>query len=104
MKGCNISPIGGYIVYTMYKPKTEKERILHRFKISMGHMKKVIAMVESGAYCIDIIHQSKAVQKGLRETDHVILENHLNTCAAKAIREGREKKAIEEIMAIIKKT
>ena len=88
----------------MYKPKTEKERVLHRFKISLGHLKKVIAMVESGAYCIDVIHQSKAVQKALRETDQVILENHLNTCAAKAIREGKEKKAIAEIMDIIKKS
>lgn len=88
----------------MYKPKTEKERILHRFKISLGHMKKVIAMVEEGKYCVDVIHQSKAVQKALKETDNLILENHLNTCAAKAIREGKEKKAVEEIMGIIKKT
>lgn len=87
----------------MYKPKTEKERILHRFKISLGHLKKTIAMLESGAYCVDVIHQSKAVQKALREADQIILENHLTTCAAKAIREGREKKAIEEIMSIIKK-
>ena len=61
-------------------------------------------MLEDGAYCVDIIHQSKAVQKALRDTDQVILENHLNSCAAKAIREGREKKAIQEIMSIIKKT
>lgn len=88
----------------MYKPKTEKERILHRYKISLGHLKKVIAMLESGEYCIDIIHQSKAVQKALRDTDQVILENHLKTCAAKAIREGNEKKAIAEIMGIIKKS
>ncbi len=88
----------------MYKPKTEKERILHRYKISLGHLKKVITMLEGGEYCIDIIHQSKAVQKALRDTDQVILENHLNTCAAKAIREGKEKKAIAEIMGIIKKS
>lgn len=88
----------------MYKPKTESERIAHRFKISLGHLKKIVAMVEEGAYCVDIIHQSKAVQKALRETDHVILEHHLNTCAAQAIREGREKKAIDEIMGIIKKS
>lgn len=61
-------------------------------------------MVEDEAYCIDIIHQSKALQKALKETDQVILENHLSTCAAKAIREGKEKKAIAEIMDIIKKT
>lgn len=88
----------------MYKPKNEQERILHRLKISLGHMKKVIRMVEEGEYCVDVIHQSKAVQKGLKETDHLILENHLNTCATKAIQEGKQKKAIDEIMGIIKKT
>ncbi len=87
----------------MYKPKTEKERILHRFKISLGHLKKVIQMVEEGTYCVDVIHQSKAVQKAMKETDLVILENHLKTCAARAIRAGKEEKAIAEIMGIIKK-
>ncbi len=88
----------------MYKPKNEKERITHRLKISFGHMKKILTMVEDGAYCVDVIHQSKAVQKALKEVDHLILENHLNTCAADAIRDGEEKKAIEEIMGIIRKT
>lgn len=88
----------------MYKPKNSKERIAHRLKISLGHIKKVIQMVEDGEYCIDIIHQSQALQKALKEADHLILENHLKTCASKAIREGKEKKAIEEIMSIIKKT
>ena len=67
-------------------------------------MKKVIRMIEEGEYCIDVIHQSKALQKALKETDNLILQNHLNTCATKAIRAGKEKKAIEEIMSIIKKT
>lgn len=88
----------------MYKPKNTQERILHRLKISLGHMKKVINMVEDGEYCVNIIHQSKALQKALKEADNLILENHLNTCASKAIREGKEKKAIEEIMGIVKKT
>lgn len=61
-------------------------------------------MVEEGKYCIDVIHQSKAVQKAMKETDHVILENHLKTCAARAIRKGNVEKAVTEIMGIIKKT
>lgn len=64
----------------------------------------MINMVENDAYCIDTVHQSQALQKALRETDHVILENHLNTCAIKAIHDGKGKKAIAEIMSIIKKT
>lgn len=86
-----------------YKPKDTKERIAHRLKIAHGHLKKVITMVESDAYCIDILHQSDAVQKALKEIDNVILENHLKTCTAESIREGRSEEAITEVMNIFKK-
>ncbi len=88
----------------MYKPKDTKERISHRLKISVGQLKKVIEMVESDKYCIDILHQSQAVQKALRETDNLILENHLNTCAAEQIKKGKGKEAIAEVMAVVKKS
>jgi CsoR family transcriptional regulator, copper-sensing transcriptional repressor len=86
----------------MYKPKDTKERIAHRLKISVGQLKKVIEMVEQHKYCIDILHQSQAVQKALRETDNLILENHLHTCAADAIKKGKGKEAIAEVMAVVK--
>jgi DNA-binding FrmR family transcriptional regulator len=88
----------------MYKSKDTQERITHRLKISVGQLKKVIEMVESNKYCIDILHQSQAVQKALRETDNLILENHLNTCAADAIKKGKGKEAIAEVMAVVKKS
>lgn len=87
----------------MYKPKDTKERILHRLKISQGHLKKVIEMVEKNEYCIDILHQSQAVQKALKETDSLVLENHLKTCTSEAIKHGRSENAIAEIMQILKK-
>lgn len=87
----------------MYKPKTSKDRIEHRYKISLGHLKKIIDMVENGAYCIDVILQSQAVQKALRATDEVLLENHLKTCAAGMIKKGEGEKAIKEIMEVLKK-
>lgn len=86
-----------------YRPKDTQERILHRLKIARGHLEKVIRMVEENKYCIDILHQSQAVQKALKETDNVMLENHLKTCASDAIGEGREDEVIKEIMQVFKK-
>ena len=86
-----------------YRPKDTQERILHRLKIAQGHLKKVIKMVEDDTYCIDVLHQSQAIQKALRETDHLMLENHLKTCAADAIGKGRKDEAIEEVMQVFKK-
>lgn len=87
----------------MYRPKDTQERIVHRLKISLGHLQKVIKMVEADRYCIDIIHQSQAVQKALSQTDNLILENHLKTCTANAIKKGKTKDAINEVMAVINK-
>ncbi len=77
--------------------------ILHRLKIARGHLDKVIEMTESNAYCIDIIHQSLAVQAALKQTDAVILKNHMETCVAAAIKKGESKEVIEEVMKVMEK-
>ena len=87
-----------------YRPKDTQERILHRLKIALGHLKKVFQMVEKNDYCIDVLHQSQAVQKALKETDNLILENHLKTCVADAISAGKTEETVSEIMHVFKKT
>jgi DNA-binding FrmR family transcriptional regulator len=84
--------------------KDIKARILHRLKISRGHLDKIIRMVEEDKYCIDIVHQSLAVQAALKKSDELVLKNHLETCVSDSIKKGEGKNAIEEIMEVIKKT
>lgn len=86
----------------MYRPKGTEERILHRLKIARGHLEKVIKMVENDEYCIDVLHQMHAVETGLKETSNLVLENHLKTCAADAIRNGRQEEAVKEVMSVFK--
>ena len=87
----------------MFRPKDTNERIMHRLKIARGHLDKVIKMVEANEYCIDVLHQSQAVQKALKETDNLMLENHLKTCAVEAFNEGRQIEAVEEILKVMRK-
>ena len=87
----------------MYRPKDTQERILHRLKIAQGHLKKVLKMVEEGEYCIDVIHQSQAVQAALSQADSLVLENHLKTCASDAIKSGRQEETIKELMNVLRK-
>ncbi len=88
----------------MFRPKNEKERILHRLKIALGHYKKVMKMVEDDLYCIDILHQSQAVQKAMHEIDNRLLEQHLAGCVTDAIHEhDNHEKMITEIMDVFKK-
>lgn len=87
-----------------YRPKDTQERILHRLKITKGHLEKVIRMVEDDVYCIDIIHQSQAVQKALHEIDNLTLEEHLKGCVADAIKKGKKDEVIKEVMNVFNKS
>lgn len=86
-----------------YRPKDTQERIIHRLKIARGHLEKVISMVESDAYCIDVMHQMQAIESGLKETGNLLLENHLKSCVADSISQGKKDEAISEIMQVFKK-
>lgn len=80
-----------------------QHKILHRLKIANGQLARIIAMVEEGQYCIHIIHQSLAVQSALRQIDQIILKNHLETCVADAIKDGKQDEVIEEVMKVMEK-
>jgi DNA-binding FrmR family transcriptional regulator len=63
-----------------------KEKILARLRTAEGHLRGIIRMVEDDAYCIDVIAQSKAVQRAIVKTNALLLERHLNHCVSAAIR------------------
>lgn len=86
-----------------YRPKNTQERILHRLKITQGHLKKVLQMIADDTYCIDVLHQIQAVERGLKETGNVVLENHLKTCVADAIVKGKKDETIAEVMEVFKR-
>ncbi len=85
------------------RDQTFQHRLLHRLKITRGHLDKVINMVESGQYCIDVVHQSLAVQSALRQANQLILKNHMETCVSDAIKQGNSKEVIDEVMKVIEK-
>ncbi|MDP1721922.1 MAG: metal-sensing transcriptional repressor [Candidatus Gottesmanbacteria bacterium] len=87
----------------MPRDQSIERTILHRLKIARGHLDKVIGMVEEDHYCIDVVHQSMAVQAALREADHLILKNHMQTCVADSIRKGDANDVIDEVMKIMEK-
>jgi DNA-binding FrmR family transcriptional regulator len=60
--------------------------VLHRLKITEGHLRGIQRMVEDNTYCIDIIRQIQAVQSSLNKISGKILEGHLNSCLITAVR------------------
>lgn len=81
-----------------------KRQLLHRLKIVAGHLDSVIEMVDKDEYCIDIIHQSLAVQSALKTASQAILKHHLETCVSDAIKNGKSKEVIEEVMRVVEKS
>lgn len=84
----------------MEKDKTE---LKNRALSIQGHMGAVVRMIDEGAYCIDIIKQTQAIQKAVDRLNSMILDNHLNSCVTTAIRGNKPKereRVIKELMDV----
>ncbi len=82
-----------------------KSQALNRIKIAEGHLKKVENMLSDGAYCLDVIHQNRAVQAALKRVDEIVLHGHLHTCVLKDIHgpKSKNEKLINEVVDLFRK-
>lgn len=84
----------------MQNMQTSKQKIERRLKIIAGQVRGLQDMVEQDAYCIDVITQTSAVKQALTVIEDLLLESHLSTCVVKQIKEGKEAKAIGEVLKV----
>jgi DNA-binding FrmR family transcriptional regulator len=56
-----------------------KKRALHRTSILEGQLRGLSKMIEAEDYCMDVITQSRAIQRSLESLNKLLLENHLRT-------------------------
>lgn len=82
----------------------KKHAALNRLKTVRGHLDGIIRMVESDAYCVDVMKQISAVQSSLERANRVMLHNHLETCFSSAVLDGRGQAAIDELIDALKFT
>ncbi|MGO1412153.1 MULTISPECIES: metal-sensitive transcriptional regulator [unclassified Microbacterium] len=77
-----------------------QKRALHRTRILEGQMRGVGRMIESEEYCMDIIAQSRAIQRSLESLNRLLLENHLRTHVSTMFEEGGDhrEQAVEELL------
>ncbi|MEA3075223.1 MAG: CsoR family transcriptional regulator, copper-sensing transcriptional repressor [Actinomycetota bacterium] len=72
--------------------------VLNRLKTARGHLDAVVRMVEEDAYCPEVMKQLAAVQGSLEKASRLVLQNHLQTCVATAMQEGRTQEIVDELM------
>jgi len=77
-----------------------KDNILHRLKIIKGHIIGVEKMVENDSYCIEVVHQSLAIQKALKKLDALIMKDHIKHCVVDQAKKGDTEKITEELLKI----
>ena len=86
------------------KERSEKEYkdLVNRLSRIEGQVRGIKKMVENDAYCTDILVQVSAVNAALNSFNKVLLANHIRTCVASDIREGKEE-TIDELVATLQK-
>lgn len=94
-------PVGWYHINMK---RVHKDGALNRLKTVRGHLESVISMVEDERYCPDIMKQVSALQGSLERVNRVLLQNHLETCVAHAVRDGRTEEIVDELMETMRYT
>ena len=74
---------------------SNKEAYLLRLKRIEGQVRGIARMVESDAYCIDVLTQVSAVTRALQAVSIGLLEEHIEHCVVDAARESDEAAAVK---------
>lgn len=80
-----------------------KQQLLNRLKTIEGHVRGVQRMVEEDSYCIDMIKQTRAIQRALERFNTLVLDNHMNSCVTTAMRSddaSERERVIKELMQL----
>jgi DNA-binding FrmR family transcriptional regulator len=73
-----------------------------RLKKIEGQVRGIQKMIEVDTYCIDVITQTSAVRSALKSLEDVMLEEHLQSCVINQVKNGKEDKAVSEILKVYK--
>ncbi len=76
--------------------------LMNRLKRIEGQVRGLQRMLEKDAYCPDVLTQSAAVTAAMNAFNKELLANHIRTCVADGIREGRDE-VIDELVVTIQK-
>ena len=87
---------------TRERSDDEYRRLCNRLSRIEGQIRGIRGMLEKEAYCIDILSQAAAANAALNAFCRELLAQHLRTCVARDVREGREE-TLDELVGTIQK-
>jgi len=87
---------------TKERPVSEYKSLINRLNRIEGQIRGIRGMVERDVYCTDILIQVSAVSAALNAFNRELLENHIRSCVARDMREGRDE-TIDELITTLQK-
>ena len=87
---------------TKERSDEEHKKLLNRLNRIEGQIRGIKKMVETDAYCTDILMQVSAATAALNSFNKEVLSAHIRTCVASDIREGKDE-TIDELVVTLQK-
>ena len=87
---------------TKVRDEKEYQCLINRLNRIEGQVRGIKGMVENNAYCTDILMQVSAVSAALNAFNKELLANHIRTCVAQDIRDGKEE-TVDELVVTLQK-
>lgn len=87
---------------TKERSPEEYRRLIHRLNRIEGQIRGIRGMVEKSAYCPEILAQVAAANAALNAFSRELLAEHIRTCVARDVRQGREE-TLDELVSTIQK-
>lgn len=85
-----------------HREPDESAALINRLNRIEGQIRGIRGMVESDAYCTDILTQVSAVQSALNAFSRELLANHIRTCVVSDIQNG-QLEVVDDLLATIQK-
>lgn len=80
----------------------EQKKLINRLNRIEGQIRGIKGMVEGDAYCTDIITQVAAANAALNAFNKQLLSEHIRTCVAQDIKDGKEE-TVEDLLSTLQK-
>ncbi len=87
---------------TKHRTDEELKKLVNRLNRIEGQVRGVRNMVENDAYCTDILIQVSAITAALNSFNKELLAEHIRTCVADDIKNGKEE-TIDELVVTLQK-
>lgn len=87
---------------TKMRSEEEYKKLINRLNRIEGQVRGVKGMVENNAYCTEILIQVSAINAALNAFNRELLSNHIHTCVADDIRNGKDETIDELVMTLQK--